>query len=207
MSLRATEWVWQHSPARNAARLVHLALADLARCSACKVDRKCACRQLLALWASLGLLEARTGLSRTAVKGALRELSDTGLVERTSGGYGTEACSFTLNIPDSGAGGPWVFHPATGWGYGAGNTSEGDTAPLRPSGVRSGPPVESGGDGGSDSDARGSDLDARGSDSDPYTETDTEKKEPGPESCGEHLTPGENLRYLRAARHPVLRHG
>ncbi len=31
MSLRSTEWVWRHSPARNGARLVHLALADIAR--------------------------------------------------------------------------------------------------------------------------------------------------------------------------------
>ena len=200
MSLRATEWVWQHSPARNAARLVHLALADLARCSACKVDRKCACPQLLALWASLGLLEARTGLSRTAVKGALRELSDTGLVERTSGGYGTEACSYTLRVPDGPRGAPWLYDPAGGWGYGADNTLDGDTGPLSPSGVGYGPPVDIGGDGGSDSDARGSHLDARGSDSDPYTDTDTEKKETGPESCGQPLTRTEHLAHIQQLR-------
>ena len=204
MSLRSTEWVWRHSPARNGARLVHLALADIARCSSCKVDRKCGCGEVLALWASLGLLEARTGLSRTAVKGALRELSDAGLIERTSGGYGTEACSYKLTIPPDGNGGAWLFDAATGWGYGAGNAPEGDTSPLRPSGVGYSPPVESGGNGGSDSDARGSHLDARGSDSDPYTDTDTEKKETGSESCGE-LTTAEHLAYLQAARHPVLR--
>jgi len=205
MSLRSTEWVWRHSPARNGARLVHLALADIARCSSCKVDRKCGCGEVLALWASLGLLEARTGLSRTAVKGALRELSDAGLVERTSGGYGTEACSYKLTIPPDGNGGAWLFDAATGWGYGAGNASEGDTGPVRPSGGGYSPPVESGGNGGSDSVARGSHLDARGSDSDPYTDTDTEKKETGSDSCGE-LTTAEHLAYLQAARHPVLRH-
>ena len=193
MSLRSTEWVWQHSPARNGARLVHLALADIARCSSCKEDRKCGCGEVLALWASLGLLEARTGLSRTAVKGALRELSDAGLVERTSGGYGTEACSYKLTIPPDGNGGAWLFHAATGWGYGAGNAPEGDTGPVRASGVGYGPPVESGRNGGSH-------LDARGSDSDPYTDTDTEKKETGSDSCGE-LTIAEHLAYLQAARH------
>ena len=200
MSLRMTEWVWQESPARNGARLVHLALADIARCAACKVDRKCGCSEVLALWASLGLLVARTGLSRTGVKAALRELSDAGMVERTSGGYGTEACSYTLRVPDGPGGAPWLYDPAGGWGYGADNTPDGDTGPLRPSGVGYGPPVDIGPNGGSDIDARGSDIDARGSDSDPYTDTDTEKKETGTESCGEPLTRTEHLAHIQQLR-------
>jgi hypothetical protein len=203
VSLRATRWVWEHSPARNGARLVHLALADIARCSACKDDRSCDCVEVLALWASNGLVEHLSRLSRAAVKTALRELLDGGLVERVSGGKGTEACSYRLSVPCDADGTPWRFDAASGWGYGAGNGSQADTGPVRPSGVRIEPPVHNGGNGGSESDTRGSDIRARGSESGPYTYTDTEKKANSENGCGQPLTVAEHLAHLRQ----VLKHG
>ncbi|WP_198358357.1 helix-turn-helix domain-containing protein [Streptomyces fildesensis] len=64
MSADAREWVWEHSSSRGVARLVLLSIAD-------RVPDE----QGVA-WASLGSLVERTNASRTAVRAALKALTD-----------------------------------------------------------------------------------------------------------------------------------
>ena len=100
VSIRVSKWVWHHSASTGAARIVHLALADAAICknSVCKSDAECVCAVVGTRPISRARLIDLTLASRTAVKKALRELIDAGLVVRWAGGYGTTHSRYELRL-------------------------------------------------------------------------------------------------------------
>ncbi len=178
MSLRVSQWVWGHSPARNGARLVHLALADAASCNrGHKRDRDCDCVEVPTRRISRAELAAMTGLSASGVKNALAGLVDLDLVARRSGGHGTEVSRWLLRLSE----------PPTGCECGFCEVFAVGTLRTAPNaaGARFWPPVENSPDGGPESGRGGPDSVASGSDSGPYTETEPlQKSEPGENGCG-----------------------
>lgn len=195
MSLRASQWVWGHSPARNGARLVHLALADASYCNRGHKDLECSCGEVLTRRISRAELADMTGLSTSAVKNALAGLVDLDLVDRRTGGYGTEVSRWTLRL----------LEPPSGCGCGFCERFTVETLRTAPNaaGARYWPPVDEPVGGGPDSAHGGPDSGASGSDSGPYTETEPlQKKSVSTFSdCGEPLlTRSEILDEIRSTK-------
>ena len=194
MSLRASQWVWGHSPARNGGRLVHLALADASYCNRGHKDLDCRCDQVLTRRISRAELAELAGLSPSGVKNALAGLADLDLIARRSGGYGTEVSRWLLTLSE----------PPEGCSCGFCERYAVQTlrTATNAAGANIWPPVDCPVDGGPDSALRGPDSAASGSDSGPYTETDIQKKSgSGFSDCGQRLmTRTENLAAVRSTR-------
>ena len=178
MSLRVSQWVWGHSPARNGARLVHLALADAASCNrGHKRDRDCDCAEVPTRRISRAELAAMTGLSPSGVKNGLAALADLDLVARRSGGHGTEVSRWLLRLSEPPPGCTCGFCEVFG--------VETLRTALNAAGANIWPPVENAPNRGPDSGRGGPDSAASGPDSGPYTETEPlQKSEPVENGCG-----------------------
>ena len=188
VSLRVSQYVWAHSPARHGARLVHLALADAAVCNrGHRRDADCDCADVVTLPCSIPSLCEKTQLSPAGVKAGLGFLRANDLTQRIRGGHGTEVSRYLLRLPEPPPGCPCGFCYAYRLAP--------STSPLNRAGARFWPPVEKPEKRGPDIDHRGSDSDASGSDSDPYTDTDLQLKKTDETGCGYNLS---QIRAIKA---------